>query len=111
MNNQLTYRDVVGSYVYQLALIFRANNPEELRNAWNDFCRFRYIVQEAIDMVATSPGVESQVVQSGILNSIQKNILGTLNMYEHEIDFKQILSKMHDDLDDYKKLLNKEIAA
>lgn len=100
MSRVITYNQIIQDYVYHLALMFRANNQEEQYNAWNGFCKFRYIVQEAIDVV-------DDELQYGILNSIQNNILGTLSMYEQEIDFKQILSKMHSDLDDYKKLLEK----
>lgn len=109
MSQVITYNQIIQDYIYHLALIFRANNPDERRDAFYGLYSFKNLIEEAEIMASMKQfqgKIENKVITSNILSEIKKSLNSTFDMQYHQMDFKQILSKMHNDLDDYKKLLD-----
>jgi len=105
--NILTYDKLIKDYTYHLALIFRANNDEERGESFKELYAFKNLTEEAIAMAQIphiAKKIEPKVIESNILTKMLNSLNSTFDMLYDETPFKQVLGKMHAELDEYKKL-------
>lgn len=104
----LTYDKLVQDYTYHLAMIFRSNNPQELSESFKELYAFKNLIEDTHIMSKVpeiAKNIEPKVIESNILPKLLNNLNSTFDMLYDETPFKQVLGKMHDELDEYKKLV------
>lgn len=83
-------------YTNKLKLIFKANNPQELQQAFHK-------------LYGMHSKLENLYRSSSEVDKVYKSIHSTMQMFNDELPFRQILGKMHADLQTYKNLIKQGV--